>query len=76
MVTFEEENAVRYVGGYILWVLKKQTLDSDVVRILDMDTWVGVVDRGGLVVITEEAYQLFYVIESYIRRYLTVSNAR
>ena len=48
------------VLSYILWVLKKQTLDSDVVRILnefieedkenqDTDTWLGVVDRGGLV---------------------------
>ena len=69
MLTFEEENAVRYVGGYILRVLKKQTLDSDIIRILndfieedkenqDTDTWVGIVNRGGLVVITEEAYQL------------------
>ena len=86
MLTFEEENAVRYVGGYILRVLKKQTLDTDIIRILnefieedkenqDTDTWVGIVDRGGLVVITEEAYQLFYAIETCIRRYLRVSNA-
>ena len=34
MMTFEGENAVRYVGGYVIRVLKKQTHDSDVVRIL------------------------------------------
>ena len=85
MLTFEEENAVRYVGGYVLRVLKKQILDSDVTKILDefveedkenqdANTWVAVVDRGGLVVITEEAYQLFYAIETCVRRYLKVSN--
>ena len=31
-------------------------------------------DRGGLVRITEEAYQLFYAIETSVRRYLKVSN--
>lgn len=84
-LTFEEENAVRYVGGYILRVLKRQTLDSDVVKILeefieedkenqDKNTWVATVDRGGLVMITEEAYQLFYAIETCVRRYLNISN--
>ena len=78
MLTFEEENAVRYVGGYVLRVLKKQILDSDVTKILDefveedkenqdANTWVAAVDRGGLVVITEEAYQLFYAIETCVR---------
>ena len=36
--------------------------------------WVAVVDRGGLVMITEEAYQFFYAIETCVRRYLKVSN--
>ena len=85
MLTFEEENAVRYVGGYVIRVLKKQMLNSDVVKILDefieedkenqdANTWVAFVDRGGLVRITEEAYQLFYAIETSVRRYLKVSN--
>ena len=85
MLTFEEENAVRYVYGYVIRVLKKQILDSDVVKILDefieedkenqdANTWVAVVDRGGLVRITEEAYQLFYAIETNVRSYLKVSN--
>ena len=58
------------VHGYVIRVLKKQMLDSDVVKILDefieedkenqdTNTWVAVVDRGGLVLITEEAYQFF-----------------
>ena len=34
LLTFEEENALRYVGGYILRVLKRQMHDSDVLRIL------------------------------------------
>ena len=32
-------------------------------------------DRGGLIMITEEACQLFYAIETCIRRYLRVSSA-
>ena len=35
MLTFEEENAVGYVGGYVIRVLKKQMFDSDAVKILD-----------------------------------------
>ena len=86
LLTFEEENAVQYVSGYILQVLKRQMHDSDVLRILnefikedkknqDRDIWIGSVDRGGLIMITEEVYQLFYAIETCVRRYLRVSSA-
>jgi len=33
MLTFEEENTVRYVGGYVLQVLKEEIHDSDIVSI-------------------------------------------
>ena len=83
MLTFEEEKAVRYIGGYVLQVLKKKMHDSDVVSILnefieddkenqDTDTWIGTVNQGGLFIITKEAYQLFYAIETCTRQYLQV----
>ena len=63
MLTFEEENVVRYLGGYVIRVAKQQMLDSDVLKILDefieedkenqdTDTWIAEVDRGGPIMIT------------------------
>ena len=75
-LTYKEENVVRYVGGYVLQALKKDPSSKDILNILNKmidrtplhesssQTWVNSLDRGGLTKITEEAYQLFYAIET------------
>ena len=83
-LTYEEENVVRYVGGYVLQALKKVTCCEDISNILNAmiektplqeflplnsQTWATSVDRGGLTKITEEAYQLFYTIEVVVRQF-------
>ena len=88
MLTFEEENAVRYVGGYVIHSLKNQK-EKEFIEILinlsddnpDSNTegpaqeWTNAVDRGGLTHITTDAYQFFYSVETCIRRYLKFSKA-
>ena len=34
-LTYEEENVIRYVGGYVLQILKKATFCKDISNILD-----------------------------------------
>ena len=86
----EEENAIRYVGGYVIASLKKQEGDEELLVGLDSfvekDTheaaaiptsaaWVEEINRGGLTRITEEAHQFFVAMEGSIRSYLTLSKA-
>ena len=78
--TFEEENAVRYVGGYVVRVLRQHKSNSSICHIVEamMDSngvgssqeWTKTVDRGGLVHISDQAFRLFLSIESSVRRYL------
>ena len=88
VLTCEEENAVRYVGGYIIHSLKnkKEKEFTDILKDLSDDDpdgntegpaqeWINAVDRGGLTRITTDAYQFFYAVEACIRRYLKVSKA-
>jgi len=89
-ISFEEENAIRYVGGYVVAALKKQNkadteiiagLDHlteqnpDVIRQANSAMWVQEVNRGGLTHITEAAQDLFLSIEAYIKTQLTINKA-
>ena len=88
-LTFEEENAVRYVGGYVIRQLMHKSVDGGVKQVLSelIDTgactaegpaqeWVNAIDRGGLTKITTEAYRLFYAIEMCARRHLITDNPK
>lgn len=89
LLTFEEENAVRYVGGYVVAALKKHEADEELLLALNQlieketleaapsssATWVEEVNRGGLTLITEEAHQFFVAIEGSIRSHLTLNKA-
>ena len=82
-LTYEEENAVRYVGGYVLRTLAQKSNDAikSILQALmcadgegPAQDWVNEVDRGGLTRITGPAFQLFYSIELCMRRYFTSQN--
>lgn len=84
----EEENVVRYIGGYVIRMLKKalhSPKDKEIMDTLDMLTksseqssscdhgseqWTEALDRGGLIHISDEAFECFYAIEVGIRRHL------
>ena len=85
----DEENAIHYVAGYVLWQLKKDYCNSLILPLLEKLTdtekrstvdakqqWVTSVDRGGLTKITDEAFKCFYDIEIAIRRQFKVDNTR
>lgn len=89
-LTYEEENAIRYVGGYVIVALRKHEADDEMLLGLDHLTnkevqeaaatsssaeWVEEVNRGGLTRITEEAYQFFIALEISVRSYLTLNKA-
>ena len=84
-LTFEEENAVRYVGGYVVRKLKEhpncakfRTLLNEMACEDDQKenspsaSWTNAIDRGGLVKVTHEANQLFQSIECCLRRYMNI----
>jgi len=79
--TYEEENAIRYMGGY---VIKKLQSKHDVEFLVDLDKefqdtesseWTNAIDRGGLVHITDSCYQLFLSIETVTRQKMKATNA-
>ena len=86
---FEEENAVRYVGGYVIAALKKKYhSDKETVaglnQLMDKNTginkatsatWVQEVNRGGLTMITDQAQGAFMSIEASIKSKLRVNKA-
>ena len=90
-VSTEEENVVRYIGGYVIRMLKKalrSPKDKEIMIILDLMTksseqpsshdgseqWTDDLDRGGLIHISDEAFECFYAIEVGIRRHLNMAN--
>ena len=87
-LTFEEENAIRYVGGYVLKCLKQGEKDEELLHGINhltdtnketksdsgSDVWIKEINRGGLTNITEEAHQVFLSIEFSIRKYLKLEN--
>ena len=88
-LTTEEENAVRYVGGYIVRALKAKTKDKQILSCLQRleqsdqshvedqvsAQWTVEINRGGLIHITDEAHDCFVSIEAATRRHFKVSKA-
>ena len=88
-LTYEEENALRYVGGYVIKTLGKKEKQEDILAALklitneedddapaDSEEWVCTIDRGGLIRITEEFYLTLCSIEYAIRQLLKTSSDR
>ena len=88
-LTFEEENAVHFVGDYVLRVIKEDPKNFNilplVLKLINIEKnshvgssqeWLVSIDRGGLIGITDEAFQCFYSIELLIRRYFNSSHTR
>ena len=86
-LTYEEENALRYVGGYVIKTLWKKEKQEDILATLklitneddddapaDSEEWVCTIDRGGLIRITEEFYLTLCSIEYAIRQLLKTSS--
>lgn len=91
-LTYEEENAIRYVGGYVIKSVRAKlkspqddelTLGLDELCITDDDVepaeseeWLCSIDRGGLTRITDDAYLLFVSIETSVRRHFHIGNTQ
>lgn len=75
ILTFEEINAIRYVGGYVIRSLRKDGAKSELkylikeARDTDSEDWVLALDRGGLIHITESFCQLLCSMEYTIRQH-------
>ena len=61
IISYEEENAVRYMAGYVIRKLNKKHYSVDFLIEKDKDSiaetkstkWVNLIDRGGLIHVTE-----------------------
>ena len=83
-LTFEEENTLHYVGGYLIRQLLSKLIAKkthvDALLLLQSDTptgsqhakWMELIDRGGLIHITEMFYQCLHSIEIVCRTVLTL----
>ena len=77
-LTYEEENAIRYMSGYVIQKLSSKcgpldflTLqDQDEIAEMESSEWILNIDRGGLVHVTDDCFQLFLSLECAIRRHL------
>ena len=75
-MTYEEENAIRYMGGYVIRKLKKKHFDIEFLIVdqtfstMESSEWINLIDRGGLVHITDDCFQFFLSMECAIRRNL------
>ena len=87
-LTYEEENALRYAAGYVLKsVRKKASMQKALQQAIDtiaqngsiddtMSTeWLCLVDRGGLVNISDDLYCVFLAIELEVRKHFKVEKA-
>ena len=82
-LTYEEENAIRYMAGFAVRRLQKQLgvkdidmlIESDEAAISDANSseWINLIDQGGLVHVNDACYQLFLAIEHATRQELQVS---
>ena len=72
-LTFEEQNAVQYIG-YVIHSLHQKTKDSGMKHVLHelkdeentngpAQEWVNTIDRDGLTKITTEAYRFFMLLK-------------
>ena len=88
-LTYQDENVIHYVGGYVIRHLKKDRNNATLVPILERlvdkqeqsgfdptRMWINSLDRGGLTRITELAYQCFREIEMATRNYLQADKTR
>ena len=74
----EEENAIRYMAGYVVRSLQKMAdevkmlieTDKKCIQESSSTDWINIIDRGGLIHVTDECYQLFLAIEHAIHREL------
>ena len=89
-LTIEEENVVRYIGGYVIRMVKKNLHlpdDKEIMDILNLlvhssaqslthssQQWTESLDRGGLISISDKAFECFCAIELGIRRHLNIAN--
>ena len=81
--TYEEENAIRYMGGYVVRKLKEKKHDVEFLvnsrnkACLEAQSsdWINAVDRGGLVHITDPCFQLFLAIETVTRQKMKATSA-
>ena len=81
--TYEEENAIRYMAGFVVRRLQKQLdakdidmlIESEEATISDANSteWINLIDRGGLVHVNDACYQLFLAIEHATRQELQIS---
>ena len=84
-LNFEKENVVRYMGGFVVKKLQENpecgSLLTEMICSNESDenspsaAWTNAIDRGGLVKITPEAYQIFLAIECCVHCHLNVKNA-
>ena len=88
LLTYEKENAVTYVAGYVIYSLL-QWKDKSFHKILEefvnkdktdqenvAEEWFKAIDRGRLTWFTTDAFQLFYAIETCVRWHLKLSNIK
>lgn len=82
-LTYEEENAVRYMCGYVVRKMQNASkhvevgfLISDQAAASQMESseWINLIDRGGLVHVTDDCFQLFLSMECAVRRNLNKFN--
>lgn len=89
-LTFEEENAIHYVGGYVVKTLRDKEADGELLHgmnhLIDKDMestseipqsalWVKETSSGRLIYISQEAQQVFVAIEMSVRTHLRITNA-
>ena len=83
-ITHDEENAIRYMAGYVLHKLKKKQYtvddliqkDREYITETSSNEWIKLIDRGGLVHITEECHQLFVSIELITCHHIHIANVQ
>ena len=87
-LSFEEQNALRFIAGYVSRKIYKNVQESShpekegmVTCIKEMiggcsnesddtDSWLKIIDRGGLWHVNQEVYALFELIEEHIRHHI------
>ena len=83
-ITHDEENAIRYMDGYVLHKLKKKwhavdgliQKDQEYITETSSNEWIKSIDRGGLVHVTEESHQLFISIELITHHHIHINNVQ
>ena len=83
IIPYEEENAICYMAGYVIRKLKKQysvdfliEKDKDNIAETKSTEWINLIDRGGLVHVTEQCYQLFISIECVTCHHMCIANVK